>query len=195
MDLALVGACVIYTLAGSLEYWILNWLSLLFSIRLPIFSALVQNSSWPLQGAVYMIQKKKYEALNGPRIITWKMYGRYAILGSLNCVISVCRMIGLTTLPPTLYVVTANTEILFETILTKFYLGREISWLQLCSVMCVIIGVSVSIFHTQRSSPKSNDDDDGENGSAVSNLSILWGVIISVFSRFASSLNTVLADK
>jgi drug/metabolite transporter (DMT)-like permease len=194
MDVALIGACITYTLAGSLEYWLLNWLSSIFSIRLPIFSALIQNSSWPLQAVVYYFQRKSQEKLNGPRTITRQMHSGYIILGSLNCIISLCRMIGLTTLPPTVYVVTANTEILFEALLTRFYLGREVSCLQICSVICVILGVTISLYQSNSSRP-SNDDDGDDKRSGATELSIVWGVLISVFSRFASSLNTVLADK
>ena len=104
--------------AGS-EYWLLSWLNFIYDIRLPIFFAMLQNASWPLQGLVYLFEKKKFEASSGPRTITPQMYKSYFILGSLNAMITLSRTIGLTTLPPTMYAIVANTEIVFEAIMTK----------------------------------------------------------------------------
>jgi drug/metabolite transporter (DMT)-like permease len=163
----------------------------MYAIRLPIFSAIVQNSSWPMQGIVYHYQRRVHEQTIGPRIVTIEMYKSYLVLGGLNSIISLCRMIGLTSLPPTLYVITANTEILFEAILTRFYLHRKVSSMQLMAVFFVVAGVTVSLYHhtvTPDSHPL-------ESSKKHHLWSLYLGVAVSIFSRFASSLNTVLADK
>jgi hypothetical protein len=94
-------ACVCYTLAASSEYWLVSWLYNIYDIKLPIFFAIVQNGSWPLQGLVYLREKKSYEKLIGERVVTPKMYQSYIILGTLNAVITLTRTLGLVSLPPT----------------------------------------------------------------------------------------------
>jgi hypothetical protein len=100
-DHELSMACVCYTLAASSEYWLVSWLYNIYNIKLPIFFAIVQNGSWPLQGLVYLREKKSYEKLIGERVVTPKMYQSYIILGTLNAVITLTRTLGLVSLPPT----------------------------------------------------------------------------------------------
>ena len=75
----------------------------------------------------YNQRAKAKESGNAEREITWSMYRSYIILGLLNSVISISRMVGLTTLPPTIYVIAANSEIIFEALLTRCYLHRTVS--------------------------------------------------------------------
>ena len=100
-DRELSIACVIYTFAAGSEYWLLSWLNYIYDIKLPIFFAILQNGSWPLQGLVYLQERKIYERSNGKRVITPTMLQSYAVLGSLNAVITLTRTVGLTSLPPT----------------------------------------------------------------------------------------------
>jgi drug/metabolite transporter (DMT)-like permease len=97
-------------------------------------------------------------------------------------------MVGLTTLPPTIYVITANSEIIFEAMLTRLYLKRSVSRLQVLSVLCVIIGVAVSLYTT----PSMRQGGTADNGL---NKTLVMGVSVTVLSRLASAFNTVLADK
>lgn len=185
--MALAVACCAYTASAAAEYWLLNWLDSLYDIRLPILSALIQNASWPLQGLIYYYERQKHEAVQGKRIVTRQMYQGYCVIGTLNSFISLTRMIGLTSLPPTIYVIAANTEIVFEAILTRLYLGREVSYLQITAVCFVILGVMVSLYN-----PTTNTYGENEN---VSQAALIGGLAVSILSRFASSVNTVLADK
>ena len=123
----LLSLCFGYTLTGANEYWLLNWLKMYYSIELPIFAALLQNASWPLQIIYYKQVCTQLNKTNKPRMITSTMYKSYIILGCLSSFITLTRTIGLTSLPPTIYVIVANTEIIFETLMTRFVLKKTIS--------------------------------------------------------------------
>jgi drug/metabolite transporter (DMT)-like permease len=171
-------------MSAANEYWVVNWLKD-NNVNLPIFMAIVQNASWPVQLLFYYWEVQK---LKSPRIITPKMYRSYCFLGLLAAFIGLSRMYGLSTLPPTLYVICANTEIVFETAMTKFILHRQVSPLQYVAVFLVLSAVILSLYNP-------NDHVFGQGDSSSSPESILIGVGLSLASRFASSLNTILAEK
>jgi drug/metabolite transporter (DMT)-like permease len=186
-SLQMVYNCLSYTFAAAGEYWIIDWLNYLFNIRLPIFSAMLQNASWPVQLVLYKLQKDKFNAKYKPRTITLAMYQSYFILGLLNTVVSISRTIGLTTLPPTLYVIIANTEIVFEALMSATVLHRKPNFLQVLSIVFVITGVMIALYD-----PVSHRYGAYQN---VSSHNLSLGVCLSLLSRFVSSLNTILADK
>ncbi len=176
--------CGIYTLAAANEYWLLNWLKSDFNISLAIFAALLQNFSWPVQLIFY---RRERELLPEPRVITPAMYKSYFILGTLSALITITRTMGIVNLPATIYAIVANTEIVFETIMTKVVLGRSISKLQILAVSLVICGVMISLYD-----PTTNQYGENDN---VSQGTLISGVVLSLCSRLASSLNTILADR
>lgn len=180
----LAALCFVYTIAASNEYWLINWMNSWFSIRLAIFFALLQNLTWPLQILFYWYMRNQEVAR---REITTDMAKSYLILGSLSCFITLSRTVGLTTLPPTIYVICANTEIVFETIMTKIILHKDVNSLQVTAVLFVIVGVSISLYN-----PVSKRYGHNEN---IDQSYLFIGVILSLASRFASSLNTISAEK
>lgn len=105
-------------LIQSLLYVIrlINWYKG-YDVDLPIFFSIVQNASWPIQLFMYY---RELSTLPETRVITSSMYRSYAFLGVLASFISLTRMFGLSSLTPILYVVAANTEIVFETLMTRF---------------------------------------------------------------------------
>ena len=115
------------------------------------------------------------------------MYQSYCVLGGLNTIISITRTFGLTTLPPTLYVIIANTEIVFEAIMSATFLGRKPGHLQILAVSFVLMGVMISLY----------DPVNNKYGSSpsISQQTLLTGIFMSLLSRFTSALNTVLADR
>jgi drug/metabolite transporter (DMT)-like permease len=160
----------------------------IYGIKLAVFAAILQNASWPVQIFFYKEARKQHLLeTKSERIITPAMYKSYGILGILSAFITLTRTMGITSLPASIYVICANTEIVFETIMTKVVLGREVSWMQLIAVGLVVSGVSISLYD-----PKNNRYGDGDG---VSQTSLLLGVTVSLLSRFASSLNTILADR
>jgi drug/metabolite transporter (DMT)-like permease len=183
-SIELVTLCVTYILGASGEYWLFGCLQVIYAIRLPILSAVVQNSSWPFQLWLY-----NYEVggLSEPRVLSDSTKRSYLVLGCLSAFVTLTRTMGITTLPPTLYVIVANSEIIFETILTKYLLKREITYLQLLSVSIVIAGVSISLYNPHTGTFGQRED--------VTRSTLVIGVLASLTSRFASSLNTVLADR
>jgi drug/metabolite transporter (DMT)-like permease len=183
----MVYNCISYTLAASGEYWIIDWLNYLFDIRLPVLSAMLQNGSWPIQLVAYKYQLDRYNEKNEHRVITRSMYRSYCILGLLNTVVSISRTVGLTTLPPTLYVIMANTEIIFEAFMSSTVLGRKLNVWQYTSIGFVLTGVLIALYN-----PVSHKFGSYEH---ISNKNLMIGVFVSLLSRFVSSLNTVLADK
>jgi drug/metabolite transporter (DMT)-like permease len=183
----LVYNCVVYTIAAANEYWLIDWMSSLYGIRLPVLCAMLQNASWPIQLVLYYYQRTAWEKDNGERIITQKMYKSYIILGGLNTIISITRTVGLTSLPPTLYVIIANTEIIFEVMMSRFLLGKPANQLQRVAIVLVMAGVLIALYNPVNHKFGSNQ--------SVSQTTLLVGVFLSLLSRFTSALNTVLADK
>lgn len=151
---------------------------------------IIQNASWIIQLAYYYREVKK---LTTPRVITAEMRRSYLFLGCLAAFIGLSRMYGLSSLPPTLYVICANTEIVFETAMTIIILHHSVSLLQYAAVILVIAAVVKSLYN-----PIDHSFGNGGNynsNNKISTKSILFGVGLSLASRFASSLNTILAEK
>jgi drug/metabolite transporter (DMT)-like permease len=98
-------------------------------------------------------------------------------------------MYGLSQLPATLYVICANTEIVFETIMTKVILKRSVTNIQTTAVILVISGVCISLYNPNTGSYG------GEHDASNKPSTVLIGVFLSLFSRFCSSLNTILAER
>jgi hypothetical protein len=181
-------ACVVYTVAAANEFWLVTFLGSHFGLKLSLFFALVQNSTWPLQVLFYRREVIRDAAATGlTRVVTPSMLRSYLILGAISSIVVSTRMIGLTTLPPSIYVVCANSEILFETILTRLVLKRTVTSLQIGSVLLVIAGVTVSLFN-----PVSGQFGHNEN---ISRGNLILGVMLSLASRTASSINTIAAEK
>jgi len=126
-----------YIFSASFEIWGINWLKQVFDIELAIFSAMLLNSYWPIQ---YLLYRQELSKLSEPRVVTAEMYRSYGILGGLAAVISVTRCYGIVALPPLMYVITANTEICWESLMTYFVLGRRIDRYQKMAVLMVIVG-------------------------------------------------------
>jgi len=179
---------IVYTIAASSESWLVNWLKLLYSIELPIFITLVLNASWPIQLLQYLIASQSYlKENNKRREITPIMARNYIILGLLGTFVSITKVIGLTNLPIVIYSIASNTEIVFETIMTVVILQRKVSYLQIISVVLVCTGVIISLYN-----PVTKTWGDNET---VSNRELVIGLVLTISSRFASALNSILADK
>ena len=173
-----------YIFAASFEVWGLNWLKFVYNIEFAIFAALLLNSYWPIQ---YILYQRELKKLDEPRVITTEMYKSYVILGSLAAVISVTRCYGIVNLPPLLYVVTANTEICWESFMTYFILGRHIDRYQKLAVLMVLAGLTISVLDPDEGDNSASEDDNPQEQVA--------GVVLSLISRFLSSLNTILAER
>ena len=87
------------------------------------------------------------------------------------------------------YAIVANTEIVFECIMTKAYLRRDVSSLQIIAVCLVIGGVLVSLWNPVNGDYGKSDDDGYDSSD------LLIGLGVSLVSRIASSVNTILADR
>lgn len=184
----LLVLCCTYTVAAALEYWLVNWLKQ-FDVNIPIFFAIIQNSAWPLQIYFYVVELRKHVE---PRVITVAMYRSYFILGGLASFITISRMVGLSALPPSLYVICANTETVFETLLTRIVLKRKVRKLQWLATSLVVAGVAVALYDPETGSYGAGG---GGDSSSKERNSIMIGVALSMGSRFASALNVILAEK
>jgi len=105
---------IVYTISAASETWLINWLKIDFFIQLPIFFGLLQNAGWPISLLMYILSNDRKS-----RNITSIMYRNYIILGILASFVSITKVSGLTTLPAFLYTIASNTEIVFETVMTK----------------------------------------------------------------------------
>jgi drug/metabolite transporter (DMT)-like permease len=180
--------CLTYTVAAAMEYWLVNWLKL-EGLNLPVFFAIIQNSAWPLQLYFYICELKRHDQ---PRVITPHMWRSYFLLGALASVITMTRMAGLSSLPPSLYVICANTETVFETLMTRTILKRKVRSLQWMAAFLVCLGVVVAIYDP--SNRRYGAGSMGGQSRHERNI-IVIGVLMSVGSRWASALNVILAEK
>ena len=135
-----ISSC--YLLAAANEYWVINWFKM-FRVSLSLYFAILQNSSWPLQLAIYWHECK---SLPEKRVITHEMYRSYIILGCLAAFINLTRMFSLATLPPVLTVICSNTEIIFEAGMSRFILKQSVSKYQYTAVCLVFICVFVGFW-------------------------------------------------
>mgnify|MGYP003387045547 CR=1 FL=1 len=178
--------CCGYILGASSEIWSINAMKSVYNIDFAIFAALLLNSYWPIQTILYYNLSKKQLT---KRIITKDMKQSYLILGFLSAAVSLTRCYGIVNLPAILYVISSNTEIVWESMMTYFILGRNIDSYQLTAVLFVILGVIISLYDPKTGTlgdPKEHTDDRRQ---------ILIGLGLSCISRFLSSLNTILAER
>jgi drug/metabolite transporter (DMT)-like permease len=185
----LLMLCIAYIVSAANEYWVVNWFKG-YGVSLPIYFAILQNGSWPFQLLIY---RKECAALPKKRILTKEMYKNYIVLGCLAAFIGLSRMYSFTILPPVLAVICSNTEIVFETAMTIFVLKKSVSRYQYSAVVLVLAGVISALYDPKT---KSFGGGEGSNGDEkISSQQIFIGVGLSLISRFASSLNTVLAER
>ena len=71
--------------------------------------------------------------------------------------------------------------------MTTLILKRQVSLLQYLSVVLVILGIAVSMYHPNTNSYGA--------GASLSTGSLVFGLALSSASRLASSLNTILAER
>jgi drug/metabolite transporter (DMT)-like permease len=178
-----------YVLAAANEYWLVNWFKQI-GIKLPLYFAILQNSSWSIQLIVYL---RELRTLPETRLITYEMYRSYVILGCLAAFINLTRMFSLATLPPVITVICSNTEIVFETTMSIFILKKEVSRMQYSAVGLVLLGVLIALWDPT-SQTFGGGLSSGSSSSASSGI-LLLAVGLSISSRFASSLNTILAEQ
>jgi len=178
---------VCYTVAAANEYWLINFLKQ-EGVSLPILFALLQNSLWPAQLVGCMRARRQ---LKVPRVITIDMYNNYLVLGLLSSFISLSRMIGLSVLSPIVYVICANTEIVWETFMTRTLLKKKVTSLQYSAVLLVLLAIPLSIYDPATKSFGQENDDESSGGTS----GLVLGISLSLASRFASSLNTILAER
>ena len=177
-----------------------------FDIKLPIFSAILQNCTWPLQACFLILAHVNSVE---ERVITKSMMKGYLILGALSSVITLSRTYGITQLPATLYVIFANTELIFEALLTRYYLkrffisliqkasflfnffvcvlGRHVNHTQVAAVTLVLLGLMISVYD-----PKTKKYGENEN---VGSGALTLGIFMSLLSRLCSSFNLILAER
>jgi hypothetical protein len=181
----LLSLSMAYIISAANDYWLINWFESL-GVDLIIFFAIMQNTSWPLQ--LYLYQRE-LRSLDEPRRLTGAMLRSYLLLGLLASIVSVSKTIGIATLPAVLSVICANSEIVFQTVLSRTVLAKPVSLLQLCAVILILMGVIVSIYTPGKGF--SNDDYTSNNSS----FTLVAGIAWTLLSRFLSSLNSVLAEK
>ena len=193
--------CACYIFCAAAENWIVNLLKNL-GVSLPILFCIIQNSTWPVLLVQYHFERS---LLPEKRELNPSMLRNYMILGSLASIISLSRMFGIITLSPIVYVVCTNTEIVFETIMTRLLLNRRVTFLQGVAVLIVLFAVVVAVYDPETnqfgsggnndSSSMSSTTSESSSISSKSDNTFIFGVTVSILSRFLSSLNTILAEK
>jgi len=174
-----------YALAAGSETWLVKWLQA-SGVSLIVFFVLLQNASWPL--LLYLYGRARREVADERSLGLSRRWRVLILLGVLSSYVSLSKMIALTSLSPIIYLVCSNTEIVWETLLTRFFLKKDISLLQLLAISLVVVAVPLSVYD--------DDDDDGSSSSDdQTGLTQVLAVAFSLSSRLASSLGVILSEQ
>ena len=84
--------------------------------------------------------------------------------------------------------ISANSEIVWESLMTYYILDRNLDVYQVIAVCFVLAGIILSLYD-----PKSHTF--GEPDSSLDRAEVIQGICLTTFSRFLSSLNTILAER
>jgi drug/metabolite transporter (DMT)-like permease len=146
---------------------------------------MVINAYWPLQLVIYY-----YVRQHQPAPIRDEFpWTAYTLIGISAGAVTFMRSFGIVYLSGILYVVCANTEIVFVALLSYFVLGQNVNLYQITAIILVIGSV---IFATL--DPTTWTFDTGGNANSTPKEFVI-GVVLTVFSRFLSACNSVVAQK
>ena len=151
-------------------------------MTLPVFTAMLLNGYWPLQLFIYARARKR--SIGAPRTVPWQ---KYCLLGANAGAVTLLRSFGINYLSGSLYVIAANSEIVFTTLLSVCLDKDAVTRYQLGAVLLTILALAVSLY----------DPASGtffkENPGAKSAQNFRVG--FAEISRFLSALNSVLSSK
>ena len=180
---------LLYVLCASGEVWIIEDLKGEFNVEdLVIFESILINSYWPLQLGVYLLSlhAAKNDNKEPTRKLSLEQVRNYSIIGLNVGIVTVFKIYAINALPGSMYVVIANSELVFTSIFSVGYLKLKLNRYQMLSVVLALSAMLCVAFDTESGGFKSKN----KNGAAT-----VHGIAFALLSRMLSSFNSVLAQK
>jgi len=112
----------------------------------------------------------------------------YLLIGSLAAAVTGTRAYGLNALPASIYVVCATSDLVFNTLLSRFLLKRTFTVYHYSAVVIAMSGIVLVATDNSKSTHYKCDGDTCADD-------FLPGILMAVGSAFCSAVNSVLADK
>jgi drug/metabolite transporter (DMT)-like permease len=173
-----------YLLSASSEIWTMKAITNDYHADLPTLCTMVINAYWPLQLVIYYYVRQTQD----PPIrkeFPWKVY---AILGISQGCTTFMRSFGIIYLTGIVYVVCANTEIVFVALLSYFVVGKNVNAYQVAGVVLIILALLFAVVDTTTWTFES----DGGNSNST-HEQFITGVTLTIISRFLSACNSLIA--
>ncbi len=112
----------------------------------------------------------------------------YLLIGTLAAGVSGTRAYGLNALPASIYVVCATSDLVFNTLLSKFFLKKDFTVYHYAAVVIAMSGIVLVATDDSKSTRYNCDGDTCADD-------FLPGIAMALGSAFCSAVNSVLADK
>jgi drug/metabolite transporter (DMT)-like permease len=182
----IVVVIVGYVIAAASEIWTIKALNYEYNAEFPTLTALVLNGYWPVQMLLYYHARHTQPAPIR-KYFPWKAY---ALIGfSAGCV-SFMRSFGINYLSGVVYVVCANTEVIFAALLSSLVLGKHVNRFQIFAIGLVIGALVFAILD-----PKTWKFEKGGDPQHPTSNHFAIGIALTIASRFLSAVNSILAEK
>ena len=112
----------------------------------------------------------------------------YLLIGTLAAAVTGTRAYGLNALPASIYVVCATSDLVFNTILSRFFLKKTFTVYHYSAVVIAMSGIALVATDNSKSTHYECDGDTCADD-------FLPGIAMAVGSALCSAINSVLADK
>lgn len=152
-------------------------------VSLVILTAMLLNAYCLIQAPMYLCMRR-----GTGRVLTWRQLGGYAVIGSLAAAVTGTRSFGLNALPASVYVVCATSDLVFNTILSKIFLGKSFTLFHYAAVAIALAGIVLVATEDSKSNKYDCDGDTCADD-------FLPGILMTLGSALCSAINAVLADK
>jgi|EP01046_Picozoa_sp_COSAG06_P039259 drug/metabolite transporter (DMT)-like permease len=204
----LVGLAAVYCCASASEVLFVKGLNAK-GVVFPVLTSALLNGYWPLQLVMYCALAR---STANYRRLTWAIVRGYLIVGVVATGVSLLRCYGLNGLPGSTYVVLSCSDIVFNTVLSRFVLKSRFTLYHYSAVIITVAGIlmlgisegssgarggcaaGVSSCRTAPSSIASGSEAAGaaENADRSFGTSIAVGAALA--SALLSAINSVLSE-
>ena len=92
------------------------------------FTAILLNSYWIIQLPVLYLYIRKLAAGKVPMPITHSQMRSYLAIGLIGTLDTAGRAFSLNALPGSLFVIFASSDLLFNSLLSWYFLGKRFTW-------------------------------------------------------------------
>lgn len=182
----LVGLAAVYCFASASEVLFVKGLNAQ-GIEFPVLTSALLNSYWPLQLAMYVALARR--ATNYRRL-TWPIVRGYMVIGVLATAVSLLRCYGLNGLPGSTYVVLSCSDIVFNTLLSRFALKTRFTLYHYSAVLITVVGILLLGMSEEAAAPQTSS----KSEAGAPSVSVSVAVVSSLGSALLSAVNSVLSE-